>query len=896
MLPSDIRLFTWVDVEEVLYREQQKPAGDNNWPECLVWARAYWDSLTLGIRQGSQDEILSWLNAVFAPRFHQDAESLMITLESWDLKAPRSLPVWLEETDEKTQSRFRPSLARPSVLTSPAKYIHPEPLDTSAPPVVVFHSFKGGVGRTLTAIAVAQAIVQRDSDTKVLLIDGDLEAPGVSWLLQERFPDPPIAFSDFLALVHSDFDPAATNSIKLVSERLQTLQLGNIFILPAFRHVSQFTTLEIKPEHLVQGNADPYRLTTLLTRLGEQLGVQTVLVDLRAGLSELATGLLLDPRIYRVLVTTLSDQSLQGTHQLLSLLGELSPVTQETEPMPAIVITKVLRELINTPVLTNSIDHLRDTVVNLLNGGSFSEDEEVLVNAVLEHRSELVALPASWNDVEELLMQHKISQDMQPIVDWLPLSVSSRARSIVSEFQDAQKREQLRHTLEDFAHRLVYAETGDMENFLTITPLSNLATDFRNKTPLAIIIGAKGSGKTYTFIQLARRKTWQKFVQNAIAADSSGEIYLSPVLFSMNLGEPARKLVDQNRQATEAALGLSSEYTTSAIQDYLRNGLQKNLHLGQWRERWLDVLAWSCGFHFKEADVGQEFATYLKTRQMTITGIVDGLEDLFPDTDKNQEQQNALRALLQDVPEWLRQQPGQPLGVLVFVRQDMVINAVQQNPAQLMARYDPYALKWSDEEALRLVAWVAQQQGIPLATEEDLHTLDFEQLSDALVPLWGRKLGSERSKEARSAHWVIAALSAFNGQIQARDLVRFLDVAANNSLSDTYWEDRVLVPAAIRNAIGTCGTEKIEEIGQENPELKRIFGLLTKLPQEVKQNPFTQAQVELSDDDIRRLENNGVIFHEEGKYHMSMLFAGGLGFKSVGGRIRVLSLMRRLRK
>ncbi len=280
-----------------------------------------------------------------------------------------------------------------------------------------------------------------------------------------------------------------------------------------------------------------------------------------------------------------------------------------------------------------------------------------------------------------------------------------------------------------------------------------------------------------------------------------------------------------------------------------------------------------------------------------MAALVDGLEDLFSDIDGNERQQHALRALLQDVPEWLRQQPGQPLGILVFVRQDMVSNAVRQNAAQLMARYDPYALTWNDEEALRLVAWIARQVHIPLAPteQEALRALDFEQLSDALVPLWGRKLGSERSREARSAHWIIGALSAFNGQIQARDLVRFLDVSADDSLSDTYWEDRVLVPTAIRGTIEVCGRAKIEEIGQENPELNRIFDQLAKLPEAAKQNPFTQAQVGLTRDDIRRLEDNGVILYEEGQYYMSALFARGLDFKGVGGRSRVLSLTRRSR-
>ncbi len=46
MIPQEIRLFTWVDVEEVLLYARKS----NNWPGWLLWAQAYWDGLTIGMR------------------------------------------------------------------------------------------------------------------------------------------------------------------------------------------------------------------------------------------------------------------------------------------------------------------------------------------------------------------------------------------------------------------------------------------------------------------------------------------------------------------------------------------------------------------------------------------------------------------------------------------------------------------------------------------------------------------------------------------------------------------------------------------------------------------------------------------------------------------------------
>jgi hypothetical protein len=279
-----------------------------------------------------------------------------------------------------------------------------------------------------------------------------------------------------------------------------------------------------------------------------------------------------------------------------------------------------------------------------------------------------------------------------------------------------------------------------------------------------------------------------------------------------------------------------------------------------------------------------------------VIALIDGLENLFQELSSERNQQIALRSLLQDVPEWLELQLERPIGLIVFVRQDMLRNAVKQNPAQLMAKYEPYALKWNSEEALRLVAWIAQNSKT-LSPKEDLQEMDRATLIDALAPLWGRKLGKESSREARSAEWVIAALSDLNGQIQARDIVRFLHIAAGESESNRYWLDRILVPTVIRETIKPCGQEKIKEIREENPQLGDILSKLQQLSSENKQIPFVREQISLNTEEIQILEDSGVILRVEGEYYMSEIFRQGLIFKyKVGARPNVIMLSRRSRK
>lgn len=884
-------LYTWVDVEDVLLHKSQ----ENDWPDWLVWARAYWDGLILGINLGKYSEASDWLSTLFDTRY--DKEKKIIILESLK-ENQRELPVLFEETDERIENQeFIPTFARPTVLYSNKELEHPKPLREDLPPIIAFHSFKGGVGRTIHAIALA---IKLSNNNKVLLIDGDLEAPGLTWLLKKRFPNLDISYIDFISLIHGDPSPSTSDSISLVAEKLENTLINNIYILPAFRSNSQFTSIEIRPEHLIKGSKDPFILTAKLAELGKALGVDAVIVDLRAGLSEMSAGLLFDPRVYRVFVTTLSSQSLEGTHILLELISSVSPSKGEEEPIPAIILSQVTDAYQKDSIL----DDFWEKILAEIDFGSKSATEEseelylpdLPLQLVTPYDGNMLVLPDSWDEAIEIINSSKILERMSYLLDWIPSPIS-KDREPIQESED--KNVSKRRNLARYAAKLIYAEHGDIQEFLTIRPLGRLASDFRTKVPIAVIIGAKGSGKTYTFLQMSYRKTWEKFVEEAKGKDITIKSVICPAFWSKVLSEKARISVQETRQFASQNLGLSMPCDKQTISDHIESGLIGQPQIGFWRERWLDILAWASGFEVEQEGAGRRFANYLREKNLNVVTIIDGLEDLFSNISSNEAQQTALRALLQDVPEWLEQQPNRPIGFIVFIRQDMVLNSIRQNPAQLMARYEPYSLKWNSEEALRLVAWIVMK-AINISSHikgKDASELSQPDLIDHLYPLWGKKLGKDSSKEARSSDWVITALSDLKGQIQARDVVRFLNKAALASVEDTRWNDRILVPSAIRNSIKECSIDKIAEIEQENETLKVIFAKLKALDPEERLIPFTQEQVGLSLDELAILEKSGAILRDEEEYYMPEIFRRGLAFNlKAGKRPRVLTLARRAQR
>jgi hypothetical protein len=188
---------------------------------------------------------------------------------------------------------------------------------------------------------------------------------------------------------------------------------------------------------------------------------------------------------------------------------------------------------------------------------------------------------------------------------------------------------------------------------------------------------------------------------------------------------------------------------------------------------------------------------------------------------------------------------------------------------------------------LRLAYWI---RNIALDTSAERPDWEEEELKELLFPLWGRKLGSDESREARSADWVMNALSDCNNQIQARDLIRFISVAASKSISDGKWEDRDLAPPAIRDALPECSREKIAEIKRENEALRKVFEKIEDVPQPQRLLPFDASFASLDKDDFRVLEENGAIFNDGGSYYLPEIYLHGLGFSySEPGRRRVLS-------
>lgn len=595
MLPREVRLFTWVDVEDVLLQERP------NWPSALLDAEVYWDGLRLVASNDEKADVLGWIAETFEPRFEETGEDgASILLESSNGER-RRLPVALEIADETDRASVAPSdtgfeatFARPRRLVraggpSPA----PSPLeDSDGVPVLAFHSYKGGVGRTLHAVALARWLAR--TGARVLLVDGDFEAPGITWHWASLATDPPVSYSDFLALLHADPDPLARSSILLVADRLRQYEDDGLLVLPAFRTRTRWTSLEIRPDH-VASPGDPFALTDRLARLGRACDATAVIVDLRAGLSELSAGLLLDPRVQRVFVASLSAQSIEGTESLLERLAESQPeAARDDFPLASLAFSLVPEDLLGTSKVQEAERRLLEAGGRLF---GFDDDEAsgepVRLFTPLDQR--LVALPLPWEELMGRLGDTGLVDAMDP----LGREISTDA-AVGHEESTAEDLTARRQSLLAIAERMEYAEqSGGGGDFLVTESLQRLALDHRRDVPIVLMIGAKGAGKTYTYLQLLAAQQWTAFVEKIDSSAETSQAAQATIFGALppaNLGSEAKKLVE--RATRRCAAGVSEEEPMDPfqIQDRIRVALREpSWHEGDWRRLWLDILAWRCG-------------------------------------------------------------------------------------------------------------------------------------------------------------------------------------------------------------------------------------------------------------------------------------------------------------
>ncbi len=161
---------------------------------------------------------------------------------------------------------------------------------SQGPPRIVFYSIKGGVGRSTAIAATAWALAE--SGRRVLVLDLDLESPGLSSSLLPEDRRPAYGITDWLVEDLVDNGDAVFGDLVATSDLSRN---GEILVVPAHgkepgEYVAKLGRIWM-PKVGRQGGREawPRRLRRLLDSLEGRWTPDVVLIDSRAGIDEVAS-------------------------------------------------------------------------------------------------------------------------------------------------------------------------------------------------------------------------------------------------------------------------------------------------------------------------------------------------------------------------------------------------------------------------------------------------------------------------------------------------------------------------------------------------------------------------------------------------------------------------------
>lgn len=896
------RLLTWLDVERLL---KQRTALWTRLPEGIHGVDCFADGME--VRHSADSSLVDqWLGDLFGHGYEhtprvirlqigQAAYSVELVQDDTadQVTSGDSYPLWRdvtylptdageEETDPVAAPKIRFSAQLPDALAD-------------GPSMVSFHSFKGGVGRTTALMTYVAACMQELSATKILVVDADLEAPGVSFWLDEG-NRPNVSFVQLLEALH--YPPAGLDTtLDFFAQELRKTSLNvegaqrELFVLPAALKLQDIQDMAVAPEHLARNPSNPWQLTDHLQALGRRLGVDAVFIDLRAGLSELASPILFDPRVDHFFVSTVAPQSVQGMAEVLRRLYAFNrqlPDTRQMDVRPTVVLSLLTKELRDAGHYEQGLKILSEAYPT----------DDALTSGVHWLEAEFLSTLMSIGSVREALNVLPQSTHLFSSAREWANALYAQPALTEAPSQTMSSRQERASRLHEVCKAAKFAESSANSPILATEPLLNMGKHYAEELPNLLVIGAKGAGKTFTFRQVVRARSWQGFREKlGLLGGDRANAQIFPVLWSDNIqDEPNGEIKEVQGFAVDTVNGnkdllLSATNIHRIIVEALRNPP------AHWDDFWDDLI--TSQFGIMEGGL-QALNQYLVEKKVSLVFVFDGIEDAFNDATEGHAPK-AIQALLR-LPNRISELVNRQIGAIVFVRADYVQATIRQNLGQFLQRFQAFRLQWNPESFLRLAFMLSCQANIIEGDHREAESLRIEELKDRLEALWGKKLGTEKSKEAHSARWVYTALCDLNGHVQARDLVRFLQFAAESEMTRTVQTlpNRILAPESMRKAIPRCSTEKATEAKTEIAPLRQWTKLMEENGIRKLKVPFSMEQAQLDQKLLGVLKEIGVIYEDtdgdlgDDRLFLPEIYRTGLGFEtSAAGRPRMQALLKK---
>ncbi len=796
-------------IKELLEHEMQKQDPNTKirvQRTSLGWLRLYivtslFNKKNLMEREQSVDSILEDINLnlggyPFANYELQTPEEAMLE----GIPSPIQVPLWSE------------------ILMAPESD-EPIPLDEDTnkrPFIVTFYSFKGGVGRSTALAFVATILANRNR--RVVMIDFDLEAPGLSFMFPSEQND--TNTYGVLDYIYQRYLTPDINEPKIVEciRQIDISTRGELYLVPAGaydeNYIHRLADLDIRS--LYQQEVNP--LHQLLKEVKDYLEPDVILIDARTGFTEMGAVALLDQADLGILCFSPTSQSLAGLQWVVKAASKqrsyqgipdlrflLTPIPAVAQSQQQIWLADTTDWIANNWVIPPSL-----TIEELY--------YQIPYNPVITTLTNL-----STATIPGLL------ETYMPVADTITASLPEKT-PVVPKLADVRQK-----ILSELNFRAATAQELALEDIPDIFQRTEDFTKFlQDRTWL--VRGAKGTGKTLLFRLFVERPESARTIATSNADLSNvqfipghGRSGIRPTLltstdlgsYELQAGTDAWPLFWLNYMLLQLVAASPKLQNLPLDPQLIKLSVQKEaLHSNI--ITWLVSRAKSPQAAPQANDELQMINHQLQQIQQKVWLLYDELDVGF-----GQDYARRRRALEGLIGWWVEIGPDlSNIIPKILLREDIWSSLNFTNKAYFSSRV--IHLRWEEADLWRLVLRQALGSSSTLAelvrqqfsaSINSLDIIQIEQLHSSLFPLWGERMG--RGNKAYTYNWVRNRISDSKNNRFPRSLIQLLQLATNNekTYSDRNQYEAILRPRALIDALPSVSEQRVAEIRNEYSDL-----------------------------------------------------------------------------
>lgn len=786
-------------------------------------------------------------------------------------------------------------------------------------PVTSFYSFKGGVGRT-TATILTALLLARDGK-KVLLIDFDLEAPGLASIFAHQANNTEqllgvkgvIDFMIDFDANRRDFDKINIDDYYFVnnSQVLVGSKGGELVIVPAIatdNDNAESYIDKLSKSNLKFGRQGEYLPDLFLEKIAEKTNPDHIFIDTRTGINDVG-GLVFNRYAQTIFLIFYGNQ--QNMFGLQSILPRLKELEEKN----------VKFYLVNSPIPENATDAELETNYYVQRSyeifsqhfytgelpSPFDEtadhfpipipfNKQALIVNSYQKLSDLLENPKNpYNKIADIIRRNNSEQiidnddvdDSKSENDILDCIINIDKGSGTSEVEFKNEADLTKY----FYPRKDYKYIFDKEKFL--------------------VLGEKGVGKTALFSVLSHRGYAESLasfcgvkaedfnnMRWVVGLEKDGRNFPSKANY-----ESLKDFQSSNFRNYWIILLLRQidvifiDHDNSIIKGIIESDLKG-----------LKAIAGQENIGEDLFEILRDINSRLIEKNEILTIVYDHLDAELPS--ENNIRGKLVSALLSLFYDNMSRFTN--LKAKIFLRKDIFDREVDDITDKVKIQNYSVSIDWEYNQLLNIV-WkriYEQNSKLEIFEGESFENVDKlgyipsfsleKEHTKILDKIFGKNMGG--NNKAYPYNWVRIHIEDTNNQIHPRTLIKLFSESASLQKEDREKvKDRIIRSKNIEKSLINVSEQQVQELGEEYPELKEVFRKLSEKVggrSPMNENNLINALRELQFepiDTISKLKTIGVLkdykpysktktTNDDKRYHIPDLYLFGLNFTRLGTR------------